>query len=78
MSQDESTNDPIKEPDQTMDIDPVTREMRDESLNDSQKKKIKKQLQCIAGFTKNLVRTCCIDNDVIDFILLFHIFSEWQ
>ena len=49
MSQDESTNDPIKEPDQTMDIDPVTREMRDGSLNDSQKKKMKKLLQCIAG-----------------------------
>ena len=49
MSQDESTNDPIKEPDQIMDIDPVTRELRDESLNDSQKKKMKKLLQCIAG-----------------------------
>ena len=50
MSQDDdNTNNNGGEPGQTMDIDPITQEMRDEGFNDNQKKKMKKLLQCIAG-----------------------------
>ena len=50
MSQeDDNTNNNGVEPDQTMDIDPITQEVRDERFNANQKKKMKKLLQCIAG-----------------------------
>ena len=50
MSQeDDITNNNGVEPGQTMDIDPITQEVRDERSNANQKKKMKKLLQCIAG-----------------------------
>ena len=50
MSQeDDNTNTNGVESDQTMDIDPITQEVRDDGFNANQKKKMKKLLQCIAG-----------------------------